>query len=107
VQARSIAVLLIGASILSAMPAGASPVVVRHREGMVHGFLVLSTLDGVRIAEGDLTQISNGNQITSRVTYHFKDGSLQDETTVFSQRGTFRLITYHLLQKGPAFKQPA
>ena len=106
-QARSIAVLLIGAYILSAMPAGASPVVVRHKEGMVHGFLVLSTLDGVRIAEGDLTQISNGNQIASRVTYHFKDGSLQDETTVFSQRGTFRLITYHLLQKGPAFKQPA
>ena len=106
-RARAIAVLLIGGCILSATSAGASPVAVRHKEGVVHGFLVLSTLDGVPIAGGDLTQISNGNQITSRVTYHFKDGSLQDETTVFSQRGTFRLITYHLLQKGPAFKQPA
>jgi hypothetical protein len=105
VHARSIAVLLACGCILSATSAGASPVAVRHREGTVHGFLVLSTLDGVRIAEGDLTQTPHGNQITTRVTYHFKDGSLQDETTVFSQHRTFRLITYHLVQKGPAFKQ--
>jgi hypothetical protein len=85
----------------------ASPVAVRHREGVVHGFLVLSTLDGERIAEGESTQVPHGNQITSRITYHFKDGSLEDETTVFSQQGTFRLLSYHLVQKGPTFKQPS
>lgn len=103
-RARWIAELLICGFILLATSAGASPVAVRHKEGEVHGFLVLSTLDGVPLAEGDLTQIPHGNQITSRLTYHFKDGSLQDETTVFSQRGEFRLVTYHLVQKGPAFR---
>jgi hypothetical protein len=83
----------------------AAPVAVRYREGVLHGFLVLSTLDGTPIAEGDLTQVPHGNQITSRLTYHFKDGSRQEETAIFSQRGNFRLIRYHLVQKGPAFKQ--
>ena len=105
---RSVAVLLVSVLILGcvlfAASAGASPVAVRHREGALHGFLVLSTLDGVPIAEGDQTQVPHGTQITSRLTYHFKDGSLQDETAVFSQRSEFRLISYHLVQKGPAFK---
>jgi hypothetical protein len=79
---------------------------VRYKEGLTHGFLVLSTLDGNTIAEGDLTEVTHGNQITSRLIYHFKDGSLQDETTVFSQRKTFALISYQLIQKGPAFPHP-
>jgi hypothetical protein len=103
VRARSVSILLICGCILSAR---AWPVAVRHSEGVLHGFLVLSSLDGERLAEGDLTQIPHGNQITSRLTYHFKDGSLQDETAVFSQRRDFRLITYHLVQKGPVFKNP-
>lgn len=101
---RSIAMVLICASALSGACAAASPVAVRHQEGLLHGFLVLSTLDGKAIAEGDLIQVPHGNRITSRLTYHFKDGSLQEETTVFSQRGSFRLISYHLVQKGPAFQ---
>ena len=38
--------------------------------------------------------------------FHFKDGSLFDETVVFSQRRIFRILKYRLLQKGPAFKEP-
>jgi hypothetical protein len=38
--------------------------------------------------------------------FRFHDGSLHDETAVFSQRGTFQLISDHLIQKGPAFKHP-
>ena len=82
-----------------------APVQVRYREGLVHGFLVLSTLDGNSIAQGDLIQVARGDQVTSRLDFHFKDGSRQEETTVFSQHGTFHLISYHLVQKGPAFKQ--
>jgi hypothetical protein len=82
----------------------ASPVAVRYKEGLIHGFLVLSALDGNPIAEGDLTQIVRGDRVTSQLVFHFKDGSRQEETTVFSQRGNFRLISYHLVQKGPAFK---
>ena len=87
-----------------AISASASPVPVRYREGLLHGFLVLSTMDGAHIAEGNLIQVPHGNQITSRLIYHFKDGSLQDETVVFAQRGNFRLVSYHLIQKGPAFQ---
>jgi hypothetical protein len=69
----------------------------------VHGFLVLRTLDGTPIADGNLTQVARGTRVTSRLAFHFKDGSSHDETAVFSQRGVFRLISYHLVQKGPAF----
>ena len=37
--------------------------------------------------------------------FRFKDGSLLDETAVFSQQGHFVLITDHLIQKGPAFER--
>ena len=77
---------------------------VRYKEGLIHGFLVLSTLDGVPIAEGDLTQVAHGDRVTSQLLFRFKDGSRQEETTVFSQRVVFRMIAYHLLQKGSAFK---
>ena len=101
---RSITILLIGACILSSASLSASTIAVRYKEGLVHGFLVLSTLDGTPIAEGDLTQVPEGNHITSRLIFHFKDGSRSEETAIFSQRGYFRLLSYHLVQKGPAFQ---
>jgi hypothetical protein len=94
---------MISTCVLSGFATSGSAVV-RHKEGLVHGFLMLSTLDGVVIAAGDLTQVPRGDQVTSQIVFRFKDGSRQEETTVFSQRGDFRLISYHLVQKGPAFK---
>jgi len=88
----------------SATNLSASQVRVRYHEGLTHGFLILSTLEGTHLAEGDLLEVAHGNRVTSRLVYHFYDGSLQDETVTFSQRGSFRLISYHLIQKGPAFK---
>jgi hypothetical protein len=82
------------------------PVAVRHREGLVHGFLALRTLTGETIAGGDLLQTSSGNAVTSRVVFHFKDGSLHDETAVFEQTRRFRLLSYRLKQKGPSFPRP-
>lgn len=84
----------------------AEPVPVRHTEGVVHGFLALRTLDGTTIADGDLIQQARGNQVTSRLVFHFKDGSLHEETAVYSQRREFRLLSDHLVQKGPIFPQP-
>jgi hypothetical protein len=83
--------------------AAAEPVVVRHVEGLVHGFLSLRSPGGALLADGDLIQNAQDDRVTSRVVFHFKDGSLHDETAVFSQRGHFQLISYHLMQKGPAF----
>src|ERR1700730_6649126 len=84
----------------------AEPVTVRYAEGGVHGFLVLRTLDGTSIADGDLIQVARGARVTSRMVFHFKDGSVHDETAVFSQELQFRLISDHLVQKGPVFPLP-
>jgi hypothetical protein len=86
--------------------ASAESIPVRHIEGTVHGFLELRSEDGHVLASGDSVQVAHGGQVTSRVTFHFQDGSIDDETTVFSQHGTFRLITDHHLQKGPYFPHP-
>ena len=43
--------------------------------------------------------------MTNRLVFHFKDGSLRDETSVLSERGQFKLITNRLIQKGPSFPQ--
>lgn len=51
-------------------------------------------------------QVAHGIQVTLRILFNFKDGSIDDETTVFSQRGSFRLISDHHLQKGPYFPHP-
>lgn len=94
------------AAVLAAPRAAGEPVPVRHHEGLVHGFLALRTLDGTPLADGDLLQTTRGAQVTSRLVFHFKDGSLHDETAVFSQQREFRLLKDHLVQKGPSFPQP-
>jgi hypothetical protein len=81
----------------------AEPVAVRHAEGIVHGFLSLRSTDGTLLANGDLIQTASGDRVTSRLVFHFKDGSILDETAVFSQRREFVLLTDHLIQKGPTF----
>lgn len=89
-------------------PAGlsAEQVNVRYAEGLAHGFLVLRALDGTILASGDLYQISRGDRVTTRTAFHFKDGSIHDETAVFSQRHSFQLISDHLIQKEPSFPHP-
>src|SRR5438105_9870596 len=105
---RSLRATLLSSSLLlvAAQASIAEPVAVRHTEGLVHGFLTLRDLDGSLLADGDLFQVARGVRVTSRLVFHFKDGSLHDETAVFSQRGRFRLLTDHLVQKGPSFPRP-
>ncbi len=94
--------ILISAALAPALALPA-PVAVRHIEGLIHGFLVLSAIDGPPLAQGDLVQFAASGRVTNHLVFHFKDGSIHDETVVYSQRGTFRLLTYHLIQKGPTF----
>ncbi|MGA2119146.1 MAG: hypothetical protein ABSH56_30890 [Bryobacteraceae bacterium] len=85
----------------------AQPVAVRRPEGIVRGFLLLSDVNGEVIASGDSAQLpTKANQITNRLTFRFKDGSLQEETVVFTQSGHFHVISDRLVQEGPAFKHP-
>jgi hypothetical protein len=88
------------------LAAPAESVPVRHVEGTVHGFLALRSKEGRALAMGDLFQVVRGDRVTSRLLFRFKDGSIDDETTVFTQRGNFKLITDHHVQKGPSFPHP-
>ncbi len=96
-------VALLAAVLLVPPPIRAESVPARHPEGTVHGFLVLHTLDGALLADGDLIQSVHGDNVTTRLTFHFRDGSIHDETALYSQRRTFRLLRAHLVQKGPVF----
>ena len=84
----------------------AEQVSVRHTEGLLHGFLALRTLEGKSLADGELTQVAEGDRVRNHLIFHFKDGSLYDETAIFSQSAKFRLWSDHAIQKGPSFKHP-
>ena len=84
----------------------AEQVPVRHREGRVHGFLVLRDQEGKILASGSLLQTARGNRVTSELNFYFPDGSVHQENTVFSQGRTLQLVTYRLIQKGPVFRRP-
>jgi hypothetical protein len=104
-QARRSIVACIALVVSYSISLRADPVAVRHGEGIVHGFLTLRTVDGTLVANGDLIQNARAGRVTSRLVFHFKDGSLRDETAVFTQSGTFHLVSDHLVQKGPSFPQ--
>jgi hypothetical protein len=86
--------------------ASASLIPVKHREGVSHGFIVLHSKDGRQLATGDMIETVEGDRVTTEVVLHFKDGSVHNETTVFSQSGNFRLVSDHLRQYGKSFPKP-
>ncbi len=72
----------------------------------MHGFLVLKSADGKTIAVGDVIQVAHGRQVRSRMVFHFRDGSLDDDTTVFLQGHVLKLISDHHIQRGSSFPKP-
>jgi len=105
-RSRVIAILLACAAMLQPSALFAELIPVRHTEGLIHGFLVVRSLEGKAVADGQMTQDARGDRVTNHLIFRFKDGSVYEDTTIFSQRGTFRLVSDHLIQKGPSFKQP-
>jgi hypothetical protein len=88
----------------SALPGqGAPAIAVRFREGSVHAFLVLHDSAGRLLATGDLVQLERNGTLDNRMTFRFTDSSRFDETVTYTQHGGFALVSYHLLQRGPAF----
>src|SRR5205085_6313555 len=102
---KLLATLLACAAPFQTIPLTAEQVRVRHMEGLMHGLLALRTLDGKRLADGEMIHVAEGDRVKSRLIFRFKDGSVYDDTTIFSQRGSFRLLSDHLVQRGPSFKQ--
>jgi hypothetical protein len=93
------------AALLLAGSAAAEPVAVRFTEGVAHGFLSLRTPERGFVASGDLLQVVRRGAVESHMLFRFKDGSVLDETVVFSQERVFTLQSYRLLQKGPVFSE--
>jgi len=86
--------------------ASAERISVRHIQSPMHRFMVARSENGKIIANGEFSQVVQGDEVTMRLTYHFVDGSIDDETTTYKQGGTFRLIRNHHIQNGPFFVKP-
>jgi hypothetical protein len=90
-------------TLVAATAASAGPVRVRLPEGNTRGFLVVRSAAGEPIGRGELRQRPDGDVIENRLALAFKDGSVHEEVTTYSQRGVFRLERYRLTQRGPSF----
>ena len=97
---------LLGCLLLLRITLTSEPVSVRNVEGTFQGFLVLRSEEGKVLASGNLTQVVHGSKAVAHLVFHFKDGSVDDETAVFTEQGTFRLISDRHIQRGPAFPKP-
>ena len=92
------------APFLLALAAAAEPVPVHRTQGLVHGFLNIRSETGAILGYAEISQFATGDRVTLRTTLHFRDGSLDDELSVFTQSGVFRLVSDHHIQRGPFFK---
>ena len=80
-------------------------VAVRYVEGTLHGFLRLRSANGDVIADGELLQVPRRRGLDSRMVFRFRDSSFFEEKVLFTQRGVFRMESYSLVQRGPAFAE--
>ncbi len=90
-------------TITLATTAPAEPISVTHLQLPRHASLLPLPENGKIIARVEFTETVQGDEVTMRLTYHFVDGSIDDETTTYRQRGTFQLVRNHHIQTGPFF----
>ncbi len=86
--------------------APAEPVSVKQIQLPRHEFMEARSETGKIVARVEFTEEVRGDEVTMRLTYRFVDGSTDDETTTYRQRGTFQLVRNHHIQKGPFFSKP-
>ena len=102
---KALAALTCVLALAVATPAFAEPVAVKFTEGITHAFPVLRSVGGEKLAQGELVQIPRGDLVENRLTFRFRDGSLYEERVVFSQKDTFTLMSYQIVQRGPSFPE--
>jgi len=88
------------------IPSAAERIPVRQQQLPRRGSMVARSSDGKVVANFEILQTVQGDEVTIQLTYHFLDGSIDEETTTYSQRGTFGLVRNHHVQKGPFFTRP-
>jgi hypothetical protein len=86
--------------------ARAEQISVRHVQTPLHRLMAARSQAGNTIASVDFSQMVQGDKVTMRLTYHFGDGSIDDEMTTYRQQGRFQLVSDHHVQKGPFFTKP-
>jgi hypothetical protein len=105
-QRRLFLLIAVWIVIIQASGLTAEQITVRHTEGVTLGFLVLRNQNGEALAYGDWKQVVKPDGlVVGELRFEFKDGSLYDEITKFTQRGKFRLLSDQVVQKGPSFKE--
>jgi hypothetical protein len=105
---RAIALLFLSLTSFSQVtPLAAEPIPVQQTQGTSHGFLVLRSESGTLLAHGEFIQAAHGTHITSRLIFHFLDGSIDDDTTTYTQRNAFHMVSDHHIQKGSYFPRPS
>ena len=99
----ALGVLILGTTVIPL--AAAAPVPVRFSEAAAHGFLVMRTVDGALIAEGELFEVARDGKVEKRTVFHFKDGSVFEEKVVFTQQRVYAMQSYSLVQRGPCVRR--
>ena len=69
IRAISMRLLLLLTSMFPPTVLTADGVSVRYKEGVSHGFLVLRTPDGKPVADGESTQVAQGDHVTSHLWF--------------------------------------
>jgi hypothetical protein len=104
---RSILRFIGVASLMFVRSLAGAQIAVKHPVGALHGFLTIRSQAGSILGYGELSEFATGDLVTSHLVYHFFDGSLDDETTTFTQGKTFQFVSDHHIQKGRFFPKPA
>jgi hypothetical protein len=85
--------------------AQAERISVAHIQLPRHAAMLARTETGKVIGRVEFTQVVLGDEVTMRLTYHFVDGSIDDETTTYRQQRTFQLVRDHHIQQRPAARR--
>ena len=96
--------LLLALMIVPAM--GAETLSTHNPQGATHAYLLVKTEEGKVIGVGDSVNQQVGRAWRSRLTLRFRDGSVDDDTTVYTQGRSLHVISDHHVQKGPTFPKP-
>src|SRR5204862_6295465 len=77
-DARSglIALLLACVAMLQPNAQFADTIPVRHTEGLIHGFLVVRTLEGKAHADDIMSQVGRGQRVTNRLVFGLVDRAI-------------------------------
>ena len=86
---------------------GQDQVAVKHGVGALHGFLVIRSEGGVYLGYGELSEYAVGDRVTVHLVYRFRNGSVDDETTEFTQGKTYQFVSDHHIQRGRFFPKPS